>query len=406
MESFPRGFSSWLANLPTRTGLSSLHKKFPKGEVRSHDWSLKEKVSFSLGIVIILSMFTGSTLLSSITFSSSLLSYATNASTSFAIDGYDGRACSARSCVAATGLTTSNSNDLILVCASAVSGRTVTSIKDSTGSLGFSLRTGFTQASGPQVELWYAIASGVLSFDKLNVTFSAAGANSFTVFGISGADLTTVFDGSATNGWSDKVSETPNATITTTESSDILVGCETTNVGGTQKAGPGFNLIQALSSVGESSAVQYALGSTAQAGLNIRFGTQAASTNKWSMVAFSIIKATSSPTFFGIDGSDGTTCALQSCVSSTGLTTAGTDDLIVVCASSVSGRVVSSIRDSAVALNFILEKSFTQASGPRVEMWYAIVLHPLNFDKLNVTFNTGGSDSFIAFGVSGADLGT
>ena len=203
-------------------------------------------------------------------------------------DGSDGIACTTQACAATKGLTTANSNDLVLVCTSSVSGRTVTSIKDSAAKLTFTRRSALTQANGPRVELWTAPAASTLSSDKLTVTFSAAGADSFTTFAVSGANLANPIDASHTNGWSDTVREVPNATLTTTNSHDLLVGCETTNVALTQKAGSGFTLVQALSHTGESSAAEFQVVSSTQSNLDIRFGIQAASTNRWAMVVAGI----------------------------------------------------------------------------------------------------------------------
>ena len=59
-------------------------------------------------------------------------------------------------------------------------------MKDSEGKLSLSLQTALTQASGPRVELWSAVASSALAADKVTVTFSSSGADSFTIFGVSG----------------------------------------------------------------------------------------------------------------------------------------------------------------------------------------------------------------------------
>ena len=133
----------------------------------------------------------------------------TTGNASCVLDGSDGIACTTRACAASKGLTTSNSNDLILVCASAVSGHRVTSVKDSAGKLGFSLKTALTQASGPRVELWSAVALSALAADKVTVTFSSSGADSFTIFGVSGANVLSPFDGTHTNGFSDKLQKRP-----------------------------------------------------------------------------------------------------------------------------------------------------------------------------------------------------
>lgn len=111
---------------------------------------------------------------------SSNLSYAaapsvTGAPVSIMADGSTGQSCATRACVSSVGLTTSNSNDLIVLCASAVSGRTVSSVTDSLGVLSFKLKAGFTHAAGPRIELWYAVASLTLSSDRITVTFSATG---------------------------------------------------------------------------------------------------------------------------------------------------------------------------------------------------------------------------------------
>ncbi len=224
----------------------------------------------------------------STTSSSSTTSTTTTEDSALALDGSDGAACSVRACGATSGLTTSKSNDLILVCASAVSGHTVSSIKDSAGKLSFTLKTALTQASGPRVELWSAVAAGPLAADKLTVTFSSSGADSFTAFGVSGANTVAPFDGTNTNGWTDKVAETPNATITTSNSHDMLVGCETTNGALVQKPVAGFTLVQALSHTGESSAAEFQVVASPQTNQNVKFGAHDSSSNKWAMVVAGI----------------------------------------------------------------------------------------------------------------------
>jgi len=161
-------------------------------------------------------------------------------------------------------------------------------VKDSAGKLGFSLKTALTQASGPRVELWSAVASSALAADKVTVTFSSSGADSFTIFGVSGANVLSPFDGTHTNGFSDKVAETPNATLSTTNSKDMLLGCETTNGAFTQKASLGFTLIQELTHTGESSAAEFQIVASTQTNLNIKFGVHDGSTSKWAMVVTGI----------------------------------------------------------------------------------------------------------------------
>lgn len=111
------------------------------------------------------------------------------------LDGTTGwTSASSASSVALSGLTTSNTNDIIVVC-SCSQGASISSISDG-ASLTWQSRKTYNPTSTDYVEIWWAAASSKLSSDAITVhyggTFSYAQA---MAFGVSGAySLTSPFD--------------------------------------------------------------------------------------------------------------------------------------------------------------------------------------------------------------------
>ena len=96
------------------------------------------------------------------------------------------------------------------------------------------------------------------------------------------------FDGTHTNGFSDKVAETPNATLSTTNSKDILVGCETTNGGLYAESRLGIYSDSRTDAHWRSRAAEFQIVASTQTNLNIKFGVHDGSTSKWAMIVAGI----------------------------------------------------------------------------------------------------------------------
>lgn len=136
-------------------------------------------------------------------------------------------------------LTTANAGDDIFVVVT-TNGGPVTSVT-ATG-LTFSLHTAGQFSAGQPLEIWYAKNAGVLTAVSITINTTSADFITVDAFGISGADVSTVFD---SNG------SVPNLTtvfggdaiISTTSANCFLLGAYRQSSTVSPTAGAGFTLI-------------------------------------------------------------------------------------------------------------------------------------------------------------------
>ena len=131
------------------------------------------------------------------------------------------------SCAPPTPCTMTFSNSLtndVLIMTSIGPTSNITGITDSAG-LTWHFRKVVTVATN-NLEIWYAVSSGVLTSDTISVVYGATGFSPrLTVFGINGANLTTPFDpnGSLPASATGTTATTLTNTISTNSANDMLL---------------------------------------------------------------------------------------------------------------------------------------------------------------------------------------
>jgi hypothetical protein len=140
-----------------------------------------------------------------------------------ALDGSVTANASSGTSLALPGLTTTKTNDVIVVFAlvnSASGVISVSSIADTAG-LTWTKRAGAGVTSQP-LEEWYAISSGILSSDVITVTLSAAVAFlTLSAFAVSGANTTSPWDANVSL---PATSSTAAVSVSTTAAATMLIG--------------------------------------------------------------------------------------------------------------------------------------------------------------------------------------
>lgn len=145
--------------------------------------------------------------------------------------------------IAAT-ISTSNAADCIYVDTSSLTGSGFGATIADTAGLTWTARTGSPYFPGGQtVNVWTAPAPSALTSDTITVTaVSALGGAPMTVFAISGCNTSSMFDSNLSAGLTTAAPDP--ASITTTNSNDMIIGiC----AGGSQSnpgAGAGFTLVK------------------------------------------------------------------------------------------------------------------------------------------------------------------
>ncbi|CAM6031510.1 unnamed protein product [Sphagnum compactum] len=157
---------------------------------------------------------------------------------------YIGFAISAGTCV----LSTTSSNDVIIIWAYSASTPGVVSISDTAG-LSWAIRgTSHSWNAGAwRAEEWYAIAPSPLSSDSITVTYSGSPGR-MIAFGISGANTVTPFDPNASlQAFTQSTGSSASVTVTTNNANDMLISTVRINGSiGTATEPSGFtNLISA-----------------------------------------------------------------------------------------------------------------------------------------------------------------
>lgn len=159
------------------------------------------------------------------------------------IDGsaYNSRSCTSNTCKLT--LTTSDSNDVIILTSyEASSSVHISSISDQAG-LTWHMRKQLSNSQqNSMTEEWYAVAPNPLSSDTVTVTYTASVNAGITAFGIFGANTNSIFDSSSpvtATGYSTR----PSASISTSNANDIIIGmasCTTTGTISTYGGGYGY----------------------------------------------------------------------------------------------------------------------------------------------------------------------
>lgn len=144
----------------------------------------------------------------------------------------------------AASLSTSNAN-CIIIAVITTNGGPVSSVTTSPSSLSFSLRVKAVQDgnSALTLEIWQAVASSTLSSETITANLSSSNFTTVDVFGISGADTSTIND---SNGSIPAKQETNFNTVsaTTSNANDFLIGAyRFKGASGTSSAGSGWTAI-------------------------------------------------------------------------------------------------------------------------------------------------------------------
>jgi hypothetical protein len=181
----------------------------------------------------------------------------------------------------AVSLTTSNTNDYIIVCVTTNSGP-VTSITG--GGLSFS-RIASNGVSNQVVEVWSAFASSTLSATSLTINTTASNFLTIDAFGVSGSNQTsTVFDSGGPQTGTDPIS------ITTANPNTMVIAAYRELSAGNPTAGTSFTAVSGA----DFQLVEYkVLSSTAT--ISCTQGTGAGSANGG--VAFAIVQASGDTLF-------------------------------------------------------------------------------------------------------------
>ncbi|HUI01268.1 MAG TPA: hypothetical protein VLX56_06530, partial [Nitrososphaerales archaeon] len=222
-----------------------------------------------------------------------------------AMDGSTG--ASTESSSVSASLTTTNSNDVIILSAgTSSSSATVSSVSD-TGGHSWTHRASESGNPSVEVEEWYTTASSPLSSDSITVTWSGAGDNTFSAFGISGVNTASPFDSNgALPAKSTGTSTTPSVTVSTSNANDMVFGLlanEHTSaaVCHTETDGTGFTDTGATQCATGGSASQnndqeYEVVSSTQTNLAIPFTTSSGGSNQWAMIGDAVVAGSGSAT--------------------------------------------------------------------------------------------------------------
>lgn len=198
-----------------------------------------------------------------------------------ALDG-NGHGNTSTTTVTAT-ITTAQSNDLIVAVCSDPGG--VPTIAD-TALLTWTPRTGSPfSGGGHTIYYWTAVAASPLAADVVTVT-AAATFHTLDVFGISGANTSSPFDGSV-------VQATPDPVLISTSNANTFIFGASSAGTGNPTAGSGFTLISGADFQG----VEYKVVSSTQTNLSVGWTT--GSGNDHIIIADAIVQAASADTLMG-----------------------------------------------------------------------------------------------------------
>jgi hypothetical protein len=354
-------------------------------------------------------------------------------------------------------LTTTHSNDLIIVGCNCFPSSSPFSVKDTSG-LTFVQRQSPLSIGGNEfVETWYAIAASALSSDMISVTTANTGETWYGIiaFAVSGANTAQPFaSGFPLSQANLKCASPCNTGVSAPAGAFVFqVGGDTGST--LQTAGTGMTLIQATKE-GQDSYAQYEALSSSLSGATLSFGTAqgsdfgvivdainpattsssstsssstSSSSTSSSSTSSSSTSSSSTSTANGlaIDGSS-TAVGYGVTVATVTATTTIPNDLIILypstgeysssgCGSVTTPPVITSVTDAS-GLTWHQRSTGTVTScetspGPvdtgygfefHEEEWYAVASSPLSQDRITVTAaSTAGEIQMVELGISGAN---
>ena len=204
-------------------------------------------------------------------------------------------------------LTTATPNDVIIVEAgTSLTTTTVSSVHDAQNHT-WTHRGTETGSGNTEEEEWYTIAATPLTSDSITVTWSAAGDNTMSAFGISGANLAAPFDTHAgLPAVAAGTNTTPTVSVSTSNANDFIFGMvanehTSTNACHTETDETGYADTNAQvcalgSSTTQNNDQEYDIVSSAQTGISVQFSTSTGGSNVWTMIGDAVQAAPSSAT--------------------------------------------------------------------------------------------------------------
>lgn len=204
----------------------------------------------------------------------------------------DGTNTAGGSGVSTVALTTTQSNDVIIVT---VGGANISTAGAGITVSGCSLswtQKSFSNdgTSGREVQLWYAVAATPLSACTITATANGAWTlTGITAMGISGANTTTPFDpNGASSATANGATSNPTVSgISTSNANDILIGGVVAAGSGPPTAGSGFTQLWNSGAVTPVLASEYEVVSATQSGISLTFGGLSGG-SAWAMLAAAV----------------------------------------------------------------------------------------------------------------------
>jgi hypothetical protein len=177
-------------------------------------------------------------------------------------------------------------NDVVIVLASSRGGNTISSVTG--GGLTWNLRGSVDQSSHDRIWEYYAIPTSTLT--SVTVNFGSSDSIQVIVFGISGANTASPFDGSARTAYANTTSNPSVTGVSTSNANDMIIGLvgtrSTTDATAGLIAGTTGTLIQAQhagsSGTTSSTAAEYRVVTGTLSSQSVAFGT--VSTSDWAMI--------------------------------------------------------------------------------------------------------------------------
>lgn len=205
----------------------------------------------------------------------------------------DGTNTAGGSGVSTVALTTTQSNDVIIVTVGgANTGTAGAGVTVSGCSLSWTQKSFSNDGtSGREVQLWYAIAATPLSACTITATANGSWTlTGITAMGISGANTSTPFDpNGASSGTATGVTSNPTVSgISTSNANDILIGGVVAGGSGPPTAGAGFTQLWNSSAVTPVLASEYEVVSATQSGISLTFGGLNGAGVVWAMLAAAV----------------------------------------------------------------------------------------------------------------------
>ena len=314
-------------------------------------------------------------------------------------------------------LTTTQSNDVIIVGCDCWPSGTTFSVKDMAG-LTFIPRESQLGIGGNQLmQTWYAISTSPISSDAISVTTTRTGETWYgiVVFAVSGANTVNPFvSGFPESQANLKCTDPCNTGVSAPAGAFVLqIGGDTGYM--LQTAGTGMTLIQ-TTRAGQDVYAQYEVPSSALSSATLSFGTPQGS--DFGVIvdvinpAPSMTTSSSTSTTNGmmIDGTVQHKCTglIASGICTTTFDTSNSPDVIYICVGSGTGGEVSSFPVSGAGLTWTVRDSRFVASETSISCSYAIASEALSNAKIAVTDNgPSGVNLYVAiWGIYGANTGS